>query len=212
MRAVLVAALLLGPAAAQQRDFLTADEADQVRLAQEPNARLQLYASFAKQRVALINNLLASKKAGRSMVIHDALEDYTEIIDAIDIVADDALERKADISEGLKAVSEAQKEMLAALNQIEAKDPKDVARYEFVLKQAIETTEDSLELAQQDLGTRAADVAARQAREDKEREALLTPTELNERQAAAKKEAEKQKEQKRKAPTLRRKGETTGKK
>jgi hypothetical protein len=210
MRAVLVAALLLGPAAAQQRDFLTADEADQVRLAQEPNARLQLYASFAKQRVALINNLLASKKAGRSMVIHDALEDYTEIIDAIDIVADDALERKADISEGLKAVSDAQKEMLAALNQIEAKDPKDVARYEFVLKQAIETTEDSLELAQQDLATRAADVAARQAREDKEREALLTPTELNERQAAAKKEAEKQ--QKRKAPTLRRKGETTGKK
>jgi hypothetical protein len=212
MKMLWVAALLLAPAAAQQRDFLTADEADQVRLVQEPNARLKLYASFAKERVALINSLLAGKKAGRSMMIHDALEDYTEIIDSIDIVADDALERKADISEGLKAVADAQGEMLQALKQIEAKDPNDMSRYEFALKQAIETTEDSLELARQDLGTRAADVAAREAREQKEREALMTPTELNERQAAAKKQAEQEQKQKRKAPTLRRKGETAGKK
>jgi hypothetical protein len=212
MKVILMAALLLAPGAAQQRDFLTADEADQVRLVQEPNARLTLYASFAKERVGLINNLLTSKKAGRSMIIHDALEDYTEIIDAIDVVADDALKRKADISEGLKAVAGVQKELLDALKQIETKEPADLSRYEFALKQAIEATEDSLELAQQDLGTRAADVATRQAREEKEREALMTPTELNERQAAAKKEAEKQQQQKRKAPTLRRKGETTDKK
>jgi hypothetical protein len=102
--------------------------------------------------------------------------------------------------------------LLDALKQIETKEPADLSRYEFALKQAIEATEDSLELAQQDLGTRAADVATRQAREEKEREALMTPTELNERQAAAKKEAENQQQQKRKAPTLRRKGETTDKK
>jgi hypothetical protein len=208
MKVLWMAALLLAPAAAQQRDFLTADETDQVRLAQEPNARLKLYASFARERVALINNLLASKKPGRSMMIHDALEDYMEIIDAIDIVADDALERKADIAEGLKAVADAQQEMLQSLKQIEAKDPDDLSRYEFALTQAIETTEDSLELARQDLGSRAADVAAREAREQKQREALMTPTELNERQAAAKKQAQKEQQQKRKAPTLRRKGET----
>ena len=208
MRAIWIAALLLAPAAAQQRDFLTADEADQIRLVQEPNARLKLYASFARERVSLINNLLTSKKPGRSMMIHDALEDYTEIIDAIDIVADDALKRKADISEGLKMVAGVQKELLESLRQVEAKNPPDASRYEFALKQAIEATEDSMELAQQDLGTRAADVAAREARDAKEREALVTPTELNERQAAAKKQAEKEQQQKRKAPTLRRKGET----
>jgi hypothetical protein len=217
MKALLSAAALLlaalpAPAAAQNRDFLTADEADQVRLAQEPNMRLNLYAGFAKERIALVNNILGSKKAGRSLIIHDALEDYTAIMDAIDTVADDALKRKADIAEGLKAVAAAQKEMLASLKQIEGQNPPDRERYEFALKQAIESTQDSMELSQQDLASRATEVEAREVREKKEREALMTPTERNQRQASEKKQAEKEKEQKRKVPTLRRKGEVIEKK
>ena len=212
MRLLTIAALLIAPAVAQDRDFLTVDEADQVRLAQEPNVRLKLYADFAKARVALVKNLLANTKPGRSSMIHDTLEDYTEIIDAIDVVADDALQRKADIAEGLKAVAEVQKEMLAQLKQVESAAPKDLSRYEFALQQAIETTEDSMELAQQDIGTRAAQVAAREEREEKRREAMLTPTEAKDRQAAKKEQSEKEQEQKRKVPTLRRKGEIIDKK
>lgn len=212
MRTLLAVVLLIAPAAAQDRDFLTVDEADQVRLAQEPNARLKLYADFAKARVALVKNLLATNKPGRSSMIHDTLEDYTEIIDAIDVVADDALQRKADIAEGLKAVAEVQKEMVAELKQVESGQPKDLSRYEFALKQAIESTEDSMELAQQDLGTRSAQVAAREEREQKQREAMMTPTELKERKAAEREQSAKEQEQKRKAPTLRRKGEIIDKK
>jgi hypothetical protein len=209
MRSLLIASMLLLPAAmpGQQRDFLTADEADQIRLAQEPNVRLQLYAGFAKQRIDLIKQMVTAGKPGRTMMIHDALEDYTEIIDAIDTVTDDALKRKADLTEGLKAVAEAQKEMLAALKEIEEKQPKDMSRYEFALKQAIETTEDSLELSQQDLGTRTAGVEARDAREKQQREAMTTPTELAERQAQEKKQAQTEQKARKKAPTLRRKGE-----
>jgi hypothetical protein len=193
---------------AAQRDFLTADEADQIRLVQEPNERLKLYLKFAEQRLELVKQLLAKDRPGRSALIHDALEQYTEIIDAIDTVADDALRRKLDISTGMAAVVEAEKKLLETLRTIQAGQPRDLAMYQFVLEQAIETTADSLELSMEDLEKRTEEVAARQERERKERESLMSAEEVEARREAEKKEAE----QKRKAPTLYRKGEQPKKK
>lgn len=199
----LTAAIAFAPA--QRRDFLTADEADQVRLAQEPNERLKLYTRFAKLRLDLLKQMIAREKAGRSALIHDTLDEYTRIIEAIDTVADDALKRKLDIAVGMDEVIRAEKEMLAALESIGVSQPKDLARYRFALDQAIETTEDSLALSQEDLKQRAQEVVLREEREDKEREALMQPKDLERKRAEEKKAAET--ETKRKAPTLRRKGE-----
>lgn len=200
---VLVAVLVCCIPLAAQRDFLTADEVDQVRLAQEPNMRLKLYISFAQQRVALIEQAIAQEKPGRSKLVHDLLEDYTNIIEAIDTVSDDALKRKVDIAEGTQAVAEANKEMLAKLEKVREAEPKDISRYEFVLDQAIETTHDSAELAQEDLQKRTTDVQAKAKKEVSEREAMMRPEEV----AAKRQEEKKQAETKKKAPTLRRKGE-----
>lgn len=206
--------LLLAAAGYSQRlahrDFLTADETDQIKEAQEPNQRLKLYAGFARQRADMVKSLLAKEKAGRSILIHDALDDYSKIIDAMDDVADDAIGRHLDIKPGLAAVASVEKEMLPVLQKAQDSHPKDVERYDFVLKQAIETTADSLEAAQEDLGQRVQDVEARQRQERKARQEAMTPTEREAAQATEKKAAEdeqQKQEQKKAAPTLLRPGE-----
>jgi hypothetical protein len=159
---------------AQGHDFLTADEIDQVREAQEPNARLKLYVLFARQRLALLEQFLSKEKPGRAALIHDTIEEYTHIIEAIDTVADDALVRKLPLDIGMKEVAAAEGEMLTKLQKIEEAAPKDLARYDFVLKNAIDTTSDSKELSEEDLHTRATEVAAQDKKDKQDRKALAT--------------------------------------
>ena len=199
----LMASLLMLPVAAQQRDFLTPDETDQLREVQEPNARLGLYSKWALLRLDEIEQMIASNKAGRAAFIHDLLEDYGHIIEAMDAVADDALRRKIALDTGVAALTVSEKDMVTRLQKIRDAKPKDLARYEFALNDAIDTTQDSLELNQADLPGRAASMAAKEAKEKEERLATMTPDEVKERKAEEKKTAPPKK----KAPTLMRPGE-----
>ena len=54
------------------------------------------------------------------------------------------------VSLGMGAVAKAEKDLLAQLERVDKAQAKDMARYEFVLKDAIDTTSDSLELAEED--------------------------------------------------------------
>ncbi|HUB82379.1 MAG TPA: hypothetical protein VMB03_26460 [Bryobacteraceae bacterium] len=209
MRALLVCLLIAAPLAAQH-DFLTADEIEKVRDAQEPNLRLKLYSQFAQERVDLVKHLMEKDKAGRSALIHDTLDEYCKILDAIDTVTDDALSRKLDVKAGLAAVASQEKDMLPYLQQVAESHPRDLERYDFVLKQAIDATSDSLDAAKEDLGTRAEEVMAREEKEKKEREAAMSPSEREGEAAQQKRAAEQkavQESQQKKAPTLYRPGE-----
>jgi hypothetical protein len=176
MRALLLMVLATATLFAQ-RDFLTSDEADQIRNIQEPNERMKLYVHFAKQRLDQVRQLLSKDKPGRSALIHDLLEDYTKIVDAIDAVADDALQHRKAINVGITVVSASEKEILAQLQKIADAKPKDIDRFDFVLRDAMQATEDSLDLNVVDLGKRAVDVEAKEKSEKAARKAAMTPEE-----------------------------------
>ena len=199
-----LAALCAGSLArSQDRDFLTPDEVDQVREAQEPNDRLLLYVQFARQRMDLLQQYLSKEKAGRSIFIHNTLEDYSQIIEAIDSVSDDALLHHRPIDKGMLAVISAEKDFLAQLSKIQDSDPKDLDRYKFVLTQAIDTTSDSRDLAMQDTTKRGAALTAEDDKEKKAREAMMPSKEVADR----KKDADSQEQPKKKIPSLYRPGE-----
>ena len=209
MKAVLFLSVALSATgllcAQADRDFLTPNEVDQVRDAQDPNQRLALYVHFAKQRMDLLQQYLAAEKPGRSIFIHNTLEDYSHIIEAIDSVSDDALRHNRPIDKGTMAVLDAEKEFLAQLNKIQDSQPKDLDRYSFVLQNAIDTTSDSRDLGMQDAHKRSSELAAGDAKEKKEREALMPSKEVADRKKDA--AAQSPDDQQKKIPSLYRPGE-----
>jgi hypothetical protein len=209
MKALLICLLIAAPLGAQ-RDFLTADEVEKVREVQEPNLRLKLYADFARERVDLVKSLLSKDKTGRSALIHDTLDEYCKILDAIDAVTDDALSRQLDVKAGLDSVASVEKQALPYLQKVQDGQPRDLERYDFLLKQAIGATSDSLDAAQEDLGKRTQEVEARDQKEKQERLDSMSPVEregkVAEEKKAEEKKAEEESKQK-KAPTLYRPGE-----
>ena len=79
--------------------------------------------------------------------------------------------------------------------------------YRFVLATAIETTEDSIEINLEDLGDRMTSLEERERRDQKKLESLMTPDMAREREEDTKEIEEEEAEEKKKAPSLFKKGE-----
>lgn len=202
LRFLLLALFCVAPVAAQ-RDFLTADEVDRLREAQEPDDRIRLYLLLARQRVDLVAQLFAKEKAGRSILIHDTLDQYTQIIDAMNTVVDDALAHKRTVTV-LPAMAKTERELLAKLQKLSEIQAADKERYQFSLEQAVNATRDSAALSEEDVNQRAHEVESQQRQIEKQHDAMSAPDRKSEKTEDQKKADANPKKQ----PSLLRKGET----
>lgn len=160
---IVVLLLLLAVAAsAKKRDPLTEAEADQLReVALEPFKRLKLLIKFTDARLAGIEQLRADPKAadGRGARIHDLLQDFTALLDAIndnlDMYHGRPLNKddRKEFRKGIKAVVEAgdsfdlKLKTLKAAAQTDPQAQKELADFKFALQDAEEALQANSETA-----------------------------------------------------------------
>ena len=136
--------------AQRRRDPLTQPEIDQVRDASwEPQKRLTLYVSFARDRLTKLETMRHDPKTkDRPQQTHDFLDSFLRIYDELNDNIDTYMGRKDDIRKPLKAIIEADTEFQAKLRAL--KDSADVPaeeakQYEFVLTNTLDTVDTSAE-------------------------------------------------------------------
>lgn len=212
MKALLLIPMLALPLAAQEylgvKDFLTQHEVEVIREAQEPNARIAAYLHFATLRLELVDQLLAKEQPGRGAKIHDNLEEYGRIIEAIDMVVDDALLRDLDITETMKTLVETEETFFERIEAVEERAGDDLWRYEFVLENARELTADSLELSAEDLGDRKRDIIEGDEAEKAARERTMTDARRKDVKKVKGKQQQVEEKFESKRPSLLKEGET----
>jgi len=133
-----------------RRDVLTPAEIDQLRdTAQEPDLRLKLYLKFSRQRLDAADQARTDPKiTNHGEEIHERLQDFLDLYDELNENIDTYADRKADIRKVLKTIIEGDTEFqakLRALRDASATKPDDAKQYEFILTNALETLDASVE-------------------------------------------------------------------
>jgi hypothetical protein len=147
--AILALAALLSSTVAmraqEKKDYLSDVEADKIREATTPSAKMVLFVTFADDRIAKLKYSLAHPTTDRRRAeqLNALINAYTGCIDDAADVIEVAKERQQDIKVGLKALTTRGKEDLAYLQELQ-KSGAEVDSYKETLDDAVEATQDAL--------------------------------------------------------------------
>ncbi len=131
--------------AQEKKDYLSDTEADKIREATTPSAKMVLFVTFADDRILKLKYSLAHPTTDRRRAeqLNALINAYTGCIDdAADVIAV-AKERQQDIKVGLKALSTRAKENLAYLQELQ-KSGAELDSYKETLDDAVEATQDAI--------------------------------------------------------------------
>jgi hypothetical protein len=130
--------------AQQPKDPLTPDQEEQVRaVTDQPDERVKLFIKFIEQRTDAIHHAVlrpATQHPGAQ--IHDALSDFTSLVDELQDNLDAYDESHDDVRKSLKVLLER-----AAKWQTVLREPPESPAYEFGRKSAMDATDNLIQSA-----------------------------------------------------------------
>ena len=144
---LLTTSLYTAPLAAQ-RDFLTHDEINLVRDAQEPENRIALYLDIAQLRLDSIRTAITSSKPDGRRVQRN-LSDYIQVCEAILMTIEEARQAREPIPKSIEQMELRVPEYLGYLQSINTSSSPAWADYQFTLDEAILMTSELSEEAAQ---------------------------------------------------------------
>jgi len=153
---------------AQKPDFLTEEEADKLREAQEPSERIQLYLDFGQVRLtrfeeARSNPAVTTEDIGK--YLDGLLAQFVGIDGELKNWIEDHYQRNADMRKGLRAVLEVQARQLEELRRIQQSPDATTPAYADNLSDAIDNVSDTLDGATKVLGEQQKKFAAEKEQE-----------------------------------------------
>lgn len=130
--------------AAQQKDYLSALEADKIRDAETPNERIKLFLTFADDRLKKFQYELAHPSANRHAdMLNSLLNAYVGCVDDAADLIQLGIAKQENIRLGIDLMASRAKEFLAILDKLSTEGT-ELELYKDNLDDAVEGTRDAM--------------------------------------------------------------------
>lgn len=134
---------------AQQKDYLSALEADKIRDAETTNERVKLFLTFADDRLKKFQFELEHPSGNRHVdMLNSLLNGYTGCVDDAADLIQLGIERQESIRQGIELMASQSKGFLSVLEKLAAAGGPDLDSYKDNLNDAIEGTRDAMNESQ----------------------------------------------------------------
>jgi hypothetical protein len=130
---------------AQSGDFLTKDEVDAVRDAQEPEKRIRLFLEIAEIRLGAIRAAIAAVKSGAGRTAQKKMTEYTEVLEALETTIAEARSRRTPFPKAMELLKQKLPAAKQFLESLDNESSPLYADYQFTLDEALDVTEEVFE-------------------------------------------------------------------
>jgi hypothetical protein len=138
------ASLRAGPQ--EVKDYLTQDESDKIRDAQNPSDRIKLFMTFAQDRLDKFEYEVnrPTHEAQYDDILNNLMNGYVGCIDDAADQIDAAQEKQADVRDAVKLMKAKDTEFLTKLQKFDQASGADFEAYRYTLEDAIEGTKEAI--------------------------------------------------------------------